>query len=204
MSLTREVDERTQMRARLYGTTYSAPRFDNDSRSRGVEAEYMRPLTETLRFSLNIGVARTVYNFLDAGTDRVEGTNNGFTLGFDVEKRTERTSFSIAAGRTVSPGTTGFLAPRDDFGFSVRHQINQRFRILGGIRAAEIGVVRGATASPRNYARATIELEWMLRERWSVRGGYDHVREQFGDAAATEASSNAIYLGIRYRGQSRR
>jgi hypothetical protein len=204
MTLTRSVDERNDVIARIYSTTYSAARFDNDSRSLGAEATFQRPLTEALSFSLNVGVARTEYNFVGVDAERIDGTSNGFTFGVDVEKRTARTTFIFALGRTVSPSTTGFLAPRDDFSLSVRHRISERFILSGGLRAAEIDVVRGAIAVPREYQRATIEIGWMLTERWSVRGGYDHVREQFGSAAEAEAESNAIFVGVRYQGLSRR
>jgi hypothetical protein len=204
MSLTRSVDERNDMIARIYGTDYSAARNDNESQSLGVEATFLRPLTETLSFSLQVGVVRTEFSFIDSGTDRTTGTSNGFTFGFDVEKRTEQTTFTVSAGRSVSPSTLGFLAPRDDIALSVRHRVTPRIRISGGLRAAEIDVTSGASAVPRDYFRATLEVDWQLNQRWTVLGGYDRVSEQFGSGAAGEAESNAIFAGIRFQGMSRR
>jgi len=203
MTLTRAVDERNNVAARVYGMDYTAPRNDNNSRALGVEATFERPLTGTVRFSIDVGVVRTEFSYIGAGFDRVDGVSNGFTFLFDIEKQARATTYSLSAGQSVSPGTTGFLAPRDDLRLGVRHRISPRLAFAAGVRAAAIDVGENAVTPPRDYLRTTIEFDWALSERYSLRAGHDRVREDFGVGGGTEIESSSVFVGIRYQGQSR-
>jgi hypothetical protein len=202
MRLTRSVDDRNNVATRIYAVDYAAPRNDNNSRALGVEASFERPLSGSVRFSVDVGVVRTEFSYLSAGIGRVDGVNNGFTFQFDIEKQARATTFALSAGQSVSPSSTGFLAPRDDLRLSLRHSMSPRLAIGAGLRAAAIDVGENATTPPRDYLRATIELDWLLTERFSLRAGHDRVREDFG-ASGVEIESSSVFVGIRYRGESR-
>lgn len=96
MSLARSVDARNNVAARIYAMDYVAFRNDNNSRALGAEATFERPLTGTVRFSINVGVVRTEFSYIGAGLERIDGVDNGFTFLFDVEKQARATTFTLS------------------------------------------------------------------------------------------------------------
>jgi hypothetical protein len=85
----------------------------------------------------------------------------------------------------------------------LRHRISPRLTFSGGLRAAAIEVGTDAATPPRDYLRATLEFDWSMTERLSLLAGHDRVREEFGSGAGVEIESSSVFVGIRYRGQSR-
>lgn len=201
--LTRLVDQRNDVSARIYFSDFHAVRNDNNTNAWGVEGAFTRPVSETWTFQFKAGIARTDYSFLTGGT-RFENADNGFTFDVAFDKVSQLTKWTIAAGRSINPNSNGFLSQRDDLQVRVRHQFTPRVSASAGVRATQLDtLVAAAVGTSRDYVRASLAVEWAMTPRWRFTTGLDRVSQEFIDAGGADAVSNAISIGVRYEGLSR-
>jgi hypothetical protein len=202
--LTRLVDERNRVSARIYFSDFHAVRNDNNTNAWGVQGEFTRPVSETWTFLFNAGIARTDYSFIRAGTGtRFDNADNSFTFDLGFDKRSERTRWIIAFGRAIDPNSNGFLSQRDDARIRVEHAFTPRLSAAAGVRASRIDTVSEAAGdNERDYVRASVELAWAMTPRWRLTTGLDRVSMEFIDAGGAQATSNMFSIGVRYQGLS--
>lgn len=201
-ALTRAVTPRNQVSARVFVSEFTALGNDNNTDAFGVEGSFTRPLSETWAFSLTAGVERTDYRFIDDNGVLIDNADSNFTFGFDLERQVERTRWNFSAGRFITPNSNGFLSERNQMRAVVQHDFTPR--VTGSIGARFSQISRADEAQSRNerdYWRASFEIAWAMTPRWSVTGGLDSISEQFS-SSARDASSNAVFVGLRYRGLS--
>jgi hypothetical protein len=202
--LTRLVDERNRVSARFYTSSFNADQRDNQTDAFGVEGVFIRPLTETWNFQLNAGVARTDFRYVDPVVGLVDDAESSFTYGIAFDRRTETIRWTIGAGRSISPNSGGFLSQRDDVRMQVRRQFRPRLAAAVGLRASEVGgAAQAAGIRERDYLAASLEFQWTMRPRWLVTTGLDHVSQEYTQLGGNDASSNSVYVGVRYQGLSR-
>jgi hypothetical protein len=202
--LTRLVDQRNEVSARVYFSDFEAVRNDNNTDTFGVEGSFLRPVSQTWTFELNAGVARTDFSFLDVVGQRIENADSSFTFGVAFNKRSEATTWTIGAGHTLSPGSDGFLAERDEMRAQVRHQLTPRLTLSGGLRAAQLSRAAASAGidNERDYSRVSLEVEWFMTPRWLLTTGLDRVDQEFV-GSGDDAASNSVFVGVRYQGLSR-
>ena len=81
-------------------------------------------------------------------------------------------------------------------------RLSPRLRATAGIRGSRVDTpVEDAESSERDYWRVSFEIEWAMTPRWLLTTGIDRVTEEFVEAQA-DATSNAVIVGVRYRGLS--
>lgn len=200
--LTRLVDQRNQVGARVYVSDFHADLNDNDTEAFGVQGTFARPVSETWSFQFDAGVARTDYRFTADDGSIVANADSSFTFGAALEKETQLTTWTVGIGRTLDPNSNGFLSARDNLRVAVTHRFTQRLRTTAGLRGSRIDTpVEDAGTSDRDYWRASFEIEWAMTPRWTLTTGLDRVTEEFVEAGA-DATSNAVMVGVRYRGLS--
>jgi hypothetical protein len=200
--LTRLVDQRNQVSARVYFSDFHADINDNDTEAFGVQGTFARPVSETWTFQFDAGVARTDYRFTADDGSIVDNADSSFTFGAEFEKETQLTTWSLGLGRSIDPNSNGFLSARDDLQVRVLHRFTQRLRATAGLRGSRVDTpVEDEGNSDRDYWRASFEIEWAMTPRWMLTTGFDRVTEEFVDAGA-DATSNAVIVGVRYRGLS--
>jgi hypothetical protein len=106
--------------------------------------------------------------------------------------------------RVMSPDALGFVAPRDELRWSWQRQMSPRVTGRMVVRVIDAEGVPSVIGSDRQYGRLQLALDWQLRPTWSLITAYAYARASsevsFGDAA----ESNALTLGVRYRGRSQR
>ncbi len=201
--LTRLVDQRNEVSATAYVSDFHAQLNDNNTRAFGVQGAFMRPLSKIWTFSLNAGVARRDYEFLSSGM-RVSNADSSFTYGTDFEGAGQRSAWSIVVGRSLGPNSNGFLSRRDEVRLQLRREFQPRLSASIGLRAARIDA---SDESPdtrnRDYARLSLQVQWAMTQRWYLTTGLDKVTETRFDGGSGRATSNAVLVGIRYRGLSR-
>jgi opacity protein-like surface antigen len=175
---------------------------DNDTEAFGVQGTFARPVSETWSFQFDAGVARTDYRFTADDGSIVDNADSSFTFGAALEKETQLTTWTVGLGRTLDPNSNGFLSARDNLRVAVTHRFTQRLRTTAGLRGSRIDTpVEDAGTSDRDYWRASFEIEWAMTPRWMLTTGLDRVTEEFVEAGA-DATSNAVMVGVRYRGLS--
>jgi hypothetical protein len=70
------------------------------------------------------------------------------------------------------------------------------------LRAIDAEGLPTVVDSDRRYGRAEFDVEWEFRGQWWFVAGYAHATVR--SALAFDAESNAVTLGVRYRGRSTR
>ncbi len=201
--LTRLADRRNEVSASLYVSDFQADRNDNDTSTVGVQGSFLRPLSQTWNFQLNAGVARSDYTFVDTTGLVIGNASNHFTFGFQLDRTSEKTTWTIGTARTLTPSNDSFLARRDELRLQVRRQMTPRLALSTGLRIADYSRV-AAAAIPRDerkYGRFSLQTEWLMTPRWFLTAGIDSVVQRYASVGAN-ATSNAIVIGVRYRGLS--
>jgi hypothetical protein len=202
--LTRLVDQRNRVSARFYVSDFNADQRNNETDAFGVEGLLTRPLTETWTFQLNAGVARTDFRLDDPLFGTLDDAESSFTYGITFDRRSQTTRWTIGAGRAIAPNPSGFLSQRDDVRLQWRRQLRPRLAASAGLRASQVaGVAELANITERDYVRASLEFEWAMRPRWLVTSGLDHASQETARFGGRDATSNAVYVGVRYEGLSR-
>jgi hypothetical protein len=198
-TLSRRVDERNRIAASMYFSQFSAVDNDNVTDAFGIQARLDRPLTQAWDLSIDAGLVRTDYRFINSSGTLIENAANSFVLAAGLARRAEATLWAVDFGRDISPNANGFLAQRDNFMFRVRHRFSERMTGSAGFRAARFKTAAEATPSDgRDYLRATLELEWYMTPRWRLTGGFDRIVERI-NSSGREANTNIVSIGLRYR-----
>jgi hypothetical protein len=197
----RNLDERGTLAVRAFATGYEAAVNNNVTDTRGVELIYSREASELWSWSINGGTQRSDFALSAAGR-RIRGTDNTPTFGIAATKRGEVSGMRAELQRRMSPDALGFVAPRDEVRLSWQRMLSPRVNGRMVLRAIDAEGLPTVVDSDRRYGRAEFDVEWRFREQWWFVAGYAHATVR--SAVAFDAESNAVTLGIRYRGRSAR
>lgn len=201
--ITRRVDERNSVSARVFVSEYSADRNSNSTDSIGVEGSFTRPLSETWQLDLTAGVMRSDYAFVE-NLNQVANADANFSAGITLTRRSERTDWDVGFGRYINPNSNGFLSVRNEFRAGVRHDFSERFSASFGLRGSKFDPIGDqAGVRDRQYVRASLQFEWLMTRRWFIATGLDHLQEDRSSAGVADATSTMLFVGITYRGLSR-
>jgi hypothetical protein len=200
----RRVDERNELEARLVISNYQADYIQNQTDTVGVEGRFSRPLERGWRFDLTTGVSRSDFTFLDGRGVLVANADTSFTYSVRLRQRTELNTINIDLSRETNPNSGGYLFLRDEIRAYVRRSMSERLTGGIGVRAYHTRTVDDfAEDDERDYARLELEMEWAFTQRLFLAGGYAFTTQEFQSEGPFDASSNAVYLGVTYRGLSR-
>lgn len=203
IGLDRRVSERNRVSASFFASTYEAVGNANKTDTVGVEANLSRPLSETLTFSLSLGLERSEYAFIQA-TNAVDNADSSYTLNIGLRKRAQRTTLNFDIGRELYPNGIGFLTNTDQLRLFVNRQFSERFSGRVGVRAFRIRALGDVSAgNERDYSRLELEMQWGLTPRWGFRAGYTYSSREYLNRPEPAASSRVLYVGIAYAGMSR-
>ncbi len=101
----------------------------------------------------------------------------------------------------MNPNAAGFEVQRTELRLNYRRQLNDRLNGRLGFRFYSDDAV-GDTLNrfnERDYFRGEAELSWAWTPTWSIVAQYRHTRQE-RETFSTDASSNAISVGLRYTG----
>ena len=104
----------------------------------------------------------------------------------------------------MSPDSLGFVAPRDEVRVSWQRAMSARVNGGLALRAIDAAGSPNVINSDRRYGRMELDVEWQLRPTWSFVASYAYARAFADSAIANDdgSDSNAVTIGIRYRGRS--
>lgn len=198
----RQIDDRNQATARFIVSQFDADQNLNNTDTLGVEGTFARTISDVWTFMLSTGLRRSDIEFRDSSGDFVDDVDTNFALSLGFRKRSERSTLNLDVRRLIDPNSSGFLEQRNEFRVSLRRQMTPT--LTGGIafRAIDSGTLGDVTTADRNYARINLSLEWALTRSWAVAVGYDSIYQKF-QGQSRDATSNAIWAGVNYRGLSR-
>ncbi len=201
----RRLSPQNRVLARLYAADYQADVTDNTTRTNGLAGTFSRQLNQTLTLGLDIGVARSDFNFL-SGAGRVDSSDTSFTAHVSLRQRAARTTLNFDIGRQVDPNGSGFVVSRDSVLLSLSRTFKPRLIGNTGVRIDRTRAVGNVltTSANRDYVRLELGLEWAWTQRLSLNTGYSFTSQKFVDTADQRVASNSIYFGIGYSALSRR
>lgn len=195
--------ERGTFGVRVFATGYEAALNANATDTRGVELTYARDMSELWSWSIAAGTQRSDYALTTAGR-RVRGTDDTPTWGVGVRKTAQRSSMRAEVLRRMTPDALGFVSPRDEVRVAWNRAMSARVNgglVLRGVDAEGPPTVPG---SSRRYGRVELDIEWQMRPTWSLVAGYAHATARSVATVGDSAESNALTVGVRYRGLSQR
>lgn len=153
--LQRRVDERTQVTARVFTSSFEADLNANTTDSIGVEGLFTRPLTETWSFSLSAGVQRNEFSFVQ-GANVIDNADSNPTYGLGFRNRSDRTTWNIDLRRRLNPNGSGFVVVRDELRVFVDRQLTPRL-------TGSVGLLAFGTSTVGMLSKAQIETIFVYR-----------------------------------------
>jgi hypothetical protein len=195
--------QRGTLGVRVFATGYEAAANANTTDTRGVELTYARDMSELWSWSIAAGTQRSDYALTTAGR-RVRGTDDSPIFGVGIRKTGERSSMRTELLRRMTPDALGFVAPRDELRLAWDREMTAR--VNGGLvlRAVDAEGPPTLSDTSRRYGRLELDIEWQLRPTWSLVAGYAHATARSTATVGDSAESNALTIGVRYRGLSQR
>jgi hypothetical protein len=196
-------DQRATLGVRVFVTGYEAATNANTTDTRGIELMYSRDMSELWSWNVTAGTQRSDFAYT-AGGRRIRGTEDSPIFGVGIRKQGERSSMRTDLARRMRPDALGFVAPRDEIRVSWQRAMSARINGRLALRAVDAEGTPAVPGSGRRYGRAELDVEWQLRPTWWFVAGYAYSTARSRSVIADEdgSDSNAVTIGIRYRGRS--
>jgi hypothetical protein len=202
----RNPDERNLVSAVMSVETYQADGTRNTTDTVTIEGAFARPLTELWTLNLAAGVLRSEFEYL-ANTQQVTArATTDYTMRVGMRRRAQRSRMNLDFVRNVYPSASGFSSIRRELRMYYDRTLTQRVTARFGVRLNETKSLGDVNIQDnREYARAEIDFEWALKPVLFLQAGFGYTAQDFTeDLIPQKADSNSIYVGMTYRGLSRR
>jgi hypothetical protein len=201
----RNVDARNVVSAVMSVETYEAEATRNTTDTVTIEGAFTRPLSQLWTLNLAAGVLRSDFEFL-TNQQLTDSATTDYTMRLGVRKRAERSRMNLDFIRNVYPSASGFSSIRRELRMYYDRTLTQRVTARFGVRLNETKSLGDVNVEDnREYARVEIDFEWALKPVLFLQTGYGYTAQDFTeDLIPQKADSNSIYVGMSYRGLSRR
>lgn len=126
-------------------------------------------------------------------------SDDGLVLRGELEHREERWTYSISAGRDVTPTGRGGLIRRDQASLSASHWWTPRLVssvTLHGVRNQELLVSAGLPGDELHYGRIELKFNWRWTERVSVAGGFTGLTQQMKSRRNSDVDNYTAAVSI--------
>lgn len=197
LTLTYALSERSKVFGRATYARYDADEVNTRSNSYGVEAGANYLLTETMSLTAFAGVRNTkaeTPTFF--GTYETENTGPIFELA--LTKSFDQGQFRVTADRSLVPSSSGTLLDTTALGLSLDYRLGPRWTFLLAADGYRNRTPEGDSSGyDRDYLSLSPRLRHRLTQSLDLELSYRY-RWQSYDSAASDASSNAVYLTLRY------
>lgn len=203
-----DVTQRDSLAGRLRAGTYEPEGARADTERAGIEGEWMRRWSPTMRMYVRAGIdtAETDVQMLDAQRQPVGAavSETAFVGGVGAAWTYEVTELVLDAVRSVSPSSSGVVVDRDELRFRVRREVKPRLAAFANLRSIRtVGSVEEVAAvRDRDYLTARVGFEWRMNRPTRVLGAYDYAWQEF-EGEPSDATSNAISISFVYEPRRR-
>jgi opacity protein-like surface antigen len=206
LGIDRNVDERNVVSAIMSAERYEADVNQNKTDTVTIEGAFTRPVTELWTLSLAAGVLRSDYTVLDNNQQLTNRATTDYTMRLGFRKRAERSRINLDFTRDIYPSTSGYSSLRREVLLYYDRDLRQRLRASFGIRVNKTEALGNVNvADNRDYDRMEIGFEWAISPVMFLDAGYSYTAQDFTeDIFRNKSDSNALYIGVAYRGKSKR
>jgi hypothetical protein len=205
-SLIREVSERNSVSAIMSYDSFEANVNNNNYDTATIEGAFTRPLTELWTFTLAAGVFRSDFTVIDSLGRPDDGATTDYKARIGFRKRAERSRLNLDIARNVYPSGSSYNTIRREIRFYVDRDMTQRLIANFGILVQEsksLGDIN--SIDDRDYANVGIGFQWAIKPVLFLTAGAEYYAQEFTeDLLGERTNSTSIYVGIGYRGRSRR
>jgi hypothetical protein len=196
VALTHDLAEDEGLTTTLSGSRMDAPSIDNRVDQAGIEIDYERPATESLRMNGTLGAQKSHF-FL---ANQPERSRTGALLGVTLKSEREYTSWQLTLTRSVDPSGTGTVMQSDTLAASRTANwtpsLSSNLYLLISKRKDLQGLNPGNDST---YGQGHVRLDWTPRDEWDLSIEYRLVGQRLRTAEST-AISNAVVLAVAYHG----
>jgi hypothetical protein len=201
----RNIDTRNLVSAIMAVEEYTAEGTVNTTDTVRVEGAFTRPVTQLWTMNFAAGVLRSELAFT-ANQQFIDRATTDYTMRLNMRKRAERSRINIDFTRDAYPSGNGYSSIRREFRVYYDRTLTQRLDARFGVRMNETESLGDVAADDnREFVRAEVSFEWALRPVLFLEAGYDYTAQDFTeDLIQQSTNSNSIFIGMNYRGLSRR
>ena len=130
---------------------------------------------------------------------RAFSKNSGAIYNANLQKQFERSSVTLALGRSISPSGAGTQVLIDSGSLSANWQFSERLLGMASADAYRIRAVgTSVTELNRNYYSTSAELRWKWTRNLKVSALYEYIWVKYASGGALPARSNSVYLTLKY------
>jgi hypothetical protein len=202
--LVRHVDSRTDVSARAFVSHFEGDVNQNETETAGVEGRFTRPMSEVWSFSFGAGVQRSDFRFIEFPRRLIDNATSNVVADIEFRQRSDLRTLDLRFAREIYPTGSGFLSEVDQVSVFVDQDFTPKLSGRFGFRYDDIGTIEAVeTRDDRDYARIDVEFRWQMSQRISLLAGYQFTAQDFPEQPLPEATANAFYFGVNYRGLSR-
>jgi hypothetical protein len=206
----RNVDQRNQVSAVMSVDNYKADVNQNTTDTVRIEGAFSRPVSQLWTMNLGVGVLRADFDVLTGPLtgpqQRTSSAATDYTMRFGLRKRTERSKINFDLTRNAYGSSSGVSSVYREVRAYVNREMTQRLSASFGVRLQEsesLGNINNI--NDRRYSRVEVDFEWAIKPVLYLSTGYHYTAEEFiNDPTEGKRDKNAIYVGVGYRGLSRR
>jgi hypothetical protein len=195
-----KASERNTYKFRLIASRFEPGSTGAVTERMGAEVELRRKPTETMEVYLRGGARRSEFKAGAGGeaTGAVGGL--GASWQFPVSK------LLVDLIRSVEPSSIGRVVDRDELRLRLERRLSPRLTFTSGARAirtrSSLAQAGAVDDDDRDYATASLGLEWRVRRAVSLTGQYEFQWQSF-EVDPTDATSNGVTLAIVFEPQRR-
>lgn len=166
------------------------------STSNQLLARWTRAFDAKRRYYLEGGVTSTKFD--RAATSVIaDDTESGYSGGIGASWQFQTSYLFADLVHSVQPSSTGTVSNQTDARIQLIRSITQRLQLTVGARAIDSQAVNpNAVTDDRQYAVASLGLEWRWKPQWSVNGSYDFIHQKLENQAG--ADTHRVLLSLAY------
>ena len=203
-------NERTRLRVQGYGSRYedvgdTDVAIKTDSSSAGVELGFDYNLTGRIDAQLLTGWVWVDSRYDATPSESAESPednrDNAPMLTGALVYSGERYQLTANVQSSPAPSGDGYLQYRQEILLGYDYDLNEYAKLSIGLLAGQSEAVDNRIDQNRDYAQASVGLEYRFSTSWSMAASYVYsFQNQDGseDQASGNASSNAVYVNLVY------
>ncbi|MCK4952019.1 MAG: outer membrane beta-barrel protein [Gammaproteobacteria bacterium] len=199
----------------------SVPATSNITDSVGFNLGITRNFSQTLSGNVSIGLTRSentlvrdatqfeIDNAAEFGDITPTVVSTGIinkvvestltTLEASLTKNYELTSITVRLNNSLRPSSNGSLNEITDAALDIKHNISQRLKLSGNLKATSSQTQNETTSLNRDYYTAGLKATWNLTKWWRLGAEYLY-RQQRYDIVSDSTDSNQFTITLNYAG----
>jgi len=192
------VNPTSNVRSGIYASKYEARDNSEDIDAKGISVGYDHRWSEVTGLDMVVFYEENDITEFDPILTKETTSNFGGEL--TAYRKFEITEWRFSVGRSYVPTGDGGKSELDLLRLQYERQLSQRLTFRGVGRYESRNALGNTDAGiDRDFARADLQLKWMISRNWYLGGGYAYMWEDKASATQT-GDNNKLYINFGYQG----